>query len=207
MFTKDEIISLFISILILGFVISLIASWSAFLYACLFIFLILMINVLAKKITSYYLDSEIRIKIWEFQRYGFRPHQHLKKPFPIGIFLPIIMKVLTMGVFNWIITLTFDVKAKAYRAAKRHGKFAFAEMSDFHLALIAIFGIIANLIFGVIGYLIGFPDFAKLNFYFAFLSMIPLSDLDGTKIFFGSKWSWIILTLISAVAAMFAFVL
>ena len=39
------------------------------------------------------------------------------------------------------------------------------------------------LIFGVVGYFLGFQEFAKLSLGFAFFNMIPLSNLDGNKIF------------------------
>jgi Zn-dependent protease len=36
----------------------------------------------------------------------------------------------------------------------------------------------------------GFSEFSRLSIYFAFFNMIPISDLDGNKIFFGSLILW-----------------
>ena len=47
--------------------------------------------------------------------------------------------------------------------------------------------------FAVIGYLVGFSDFAKISLYYAFFNMLPLSDLDGNKLFFGSLVTWVFL--------------
>ena len=87
-------------------------------------------------------------------------------------------------------SLVFDVSPKVYRAAKRHGLYSFSEMTEYHLGIIAASGIIINLAAAIIGYLLGFSDFARISIYFTFFNMIPLSDLDGNKIFFGNTVIW-----------------
>jgi hypothetical protein len=193
MFNNKEVISVLIITLILAFVLSFPNPRNILLFT-LPILLVVLINILAKKISSFYLDSEIEIKIWEFKRYGFKPGRHLKKPFPIGAFLPVITSILTIGNFVWLNGLTFDVKAKVYRAAKRFGLYTFSEMTEGHIGLIAASGILANLLFAVIGYLINYNTFAELNIYYAFYNLIPLSNLDGNKILFGSivLWSFLV---------------
>lgn len=192
MLNKKEIIVIVIITVILAFSISLIKSLETFLYTLLAVFLVLIINIFAKKIASFYLDSEIEIKLWEIKRYGFKAHKHFKKPFPAGAFLPIISKIFLFpfNSFVWMASLVFDVKPKIYRTAKRHNLYSFSEMTEYHLGLIAAAGILANLVFAVIGYFLGFTDFVKLNIYFAFFNMLPISDLDGNKIFFGSLVLW-----------------
>jgi len=196
MLNKKEIITIIITTIILAFAISLIKSLETFLYTLLAVFFVIIINIFAKKIASFYLDSEIEIKLWEIKRYGFKVHKHFKKPFPIGAFLPIISKIFLFpfNSFVWMASLVFDVKPKIYRTAKRHELYSFSEMTEYHLGLIAAAGILANLVFAVIGYFLGFTDFVKLNIYFAFFNMLPISDLDGNKIFFGSLVLWSFLT-------------
>jgi len=183
MFKKKEITSILIATIILGFIISLVSSVESLIYAIIFIFIIIIINTTAKKISSYHFDSEIEIKLWEMKRYGYRAGQYLKKPFPIGAFLPIISVFLTLGYVKWMASLVFDIKPKIYRAAKRHSTYKFSEISESHTALIAASGILANLLFAIIGYMINFPEFARLNIYYAFFNLLPLSNLDGNKIF------------------------
>ena len=98
------------------------------LYTLLSIFLIITINVAAKKIASSYFESEIEIKLWEIKRYGmwgvsiggFRhPDKKFKHPFPAGIFFPILTAALSLGNFIWMSSLVFDVKAKIYREIGR----------------------------------------------------------------------------------------
>jgi len=203
---KESIAIVLISI-ILGFFISLITSFQAFFYSLLIIFIVILINILAKKITAYYLDSQIEIKIWNFQQWGYKKSQYMKKPFPIGIFMPILTAIITLGYVVWSACLTFDVKAKQYRAAKRHGLYTFSEMTEYHIGLIAASGIIINLIFALIGYLAGLTEFARLNIYFAFFNMIPLSDLDGNKVFFGSLVLWSFLAIITLIALAYTILL
>jgi Zn-dependent protease len=188
--SKKEIIIITVIILILALTISLVKTWEFFLYTLLAVFLVLIINISAKKIMAFYLDSEIEIKLWEIKRYGFKANEYFKKPFPAGIFLPIITAAFSFGYLTWMASLIFDVKPKIYRAAKRHGLYSFSEMTEYHLGLIASAGILANLILAIIGYLINFPELAKINLFYAFFNMLPISDLDGNKIFFGSLVLW-----------------
>ncbi|MEK6757679.1 MAG: hypothetical protein AABX88_00985 [Nanoarchaeota archaeon] len=192
MLTRKEITSILVATLVIAFAITLVETPKIFLYGLFLVLLVIMINVLAKKITSYYLDSEIEIKLWEIKRYGFVKHRYLEKPIPIGAFFPLISKVFLFpfNSFVWMASLVFDVKAKVYRSAKRHGLYNFSEMTESHIGLIAAAGILVNLFFAIVGYLINFPEFAKLNIYFALFNLIPLSDLDGNKILFGNLVLW-----------------
>jgi len=203
---KEFSIIIVISI-ILALTISLIESLELFLYALLTIFLVILVNIFAKKIISFYLESEIEIKLWELKRYGFRTHDYLKKPFPAGAFFPIIITALTFGYVYWMACLVFETKPKVYRTAKRWGLYSFSEMTERHIGAIASAGIFANLIFGVIGYLIGFPEFARLNLYYAFFNMIPIGNLDGNKIFFGNIVLWSFLAILVLIGLGYALLL
>jgi len=202
---KKEISYILLVTLVVAFTFSLIESLKIFLYSLLAVFLTIMLNITAKKITSYYLDSEIEIKLWEIRRYGFKLRRYFKRPFPAGVFLPIIVVAFTFGYVKWMASLVFEVKAKVYRAAKRHGLYSYSEMTEFHIAFIAASGILINIIAAVIGYLIGFPIFTKINIFYAFFNLIPLSNLDGNKIFFGSIITWSFLAALTLVGLGFIF--
>lgn len=210
MFNRNELFSILIVTLIFAFAIGLFQSISKIPYIFLIFFLILFINVFAKKIASFYLDSEIDVKLWTVERYGFRPSQYLKKPFPLGLILPILTSLLFFGQlsgFIWLAALIFDVKPKVYRAAKRYGLYSYTEMTEDHIGIIAAAGVFANLFFAIIGYLLGFPEFSRFSIYFAFFSMIPLSDLDGNKIFFGNLALWSLLATLVLIGLVYAFFL
>ncbi|MGD9276588.1 MAG: hypothetical protein PVJ67_05425 [Candidatus Pacearchaeota archaeon] len=206
MLDRKELANILIISLVFAFAISLIESLEIFLYTLLFIFLIIIINVIAKKITAFYFDSDIKINLWQLKRFGLfgvlwgirrgsHPSKKFKNPFPIGLILPIITTAFSLGYITWLGSLTFKIRSKIYRAAKKHRFYKFKEIPEFHIGLIAASGILANLLFTIIGYLIGFPDFAKLNLYYAFWNLIPISTLDGNKILFANKFLWSILIL------------
>lgn len=207
MLDKKEITAVVIISIILAFTISLIKTTQIFSYVLLAVFLTIMLNIIGKKIASFYLDSEIKIKMWEISRWGYKPSYYFKKALAVGAILPIVLKFLTLGHFNWLACLTFEVKPKSYRAAKRYGTYAFSEMTEAHIGRIASWGIVTNLIFAIIGYLTGFPEFARLNIYYAAFNMIPLSNLDGNKIFFGNLVWWSFLGAIVLIALGYAFFL
>ncbi len=205
MLNKKEIIAIGLVTLILAFSITLL-ELTAFFQILLTVFLILAINISAKKIASYYLESEIEVKLWEIKRYGFKTHKYFKKPFPAGAFFPIISKILLFPFKSlvWMASLTFDVKPKIYRASKRHGLYSFSEITESHMGIIAAVGIAANLVFSIIGYFLNFPDFARLSIYYAFFNMIPISDLDGNKIFFGNLALWSFLAALVLLGLLFS---
>tara|TARA_Y100000310_G_scaffold294100_2_gene324302 strand:+ start:1088 stop:1720 length:633 start_codon:yes stop_codon:yes gene_type:complete len=152
--------------------------------------IIIILNVLIKKAVAYYFEAKTTTKLWGVSQFWFTVRSHLKKPLPM-IWLPIVLAFFTKGILNfWFGVLEFDIKPKKERVSRRHGLYRFSEMTDWHIALIAVAGIIINLIAAVVGYLAGFETFAKLNIWFAAWSIIPLSSLDGSKIFFGSRPLW-----------------
>ena len=95
MLNKKELSTIVILTIILGFSVSLHkaggdAGIQFILPGLLGIFLAIMLNVFTKKITAFYLDTEIEIKTWEFKKWGMRAHDKFKKGFPAGIFFPLI---------------------------------------------------------------------------------------------------------------------
>lgn len=194
MFNKKEIISIAIIILIISLSIS-IGNPLKLPMVFAFVLIAISFNVFAKKISSFYLESEIDIGIWNFKRYGIKPKEHFKKPFFAGAFFPIISKIIFFPIQNlvWMASLVFEVKPSIYRAAKKHGLYTFSEVSEDHIGLIAASGIVINIILAITGYLIGFPEFSKINIYYAFFNILPISDLDGNKIFFGKNILWSVL--------------
>ncbi len=202
--------------LITAFAISLAANFALnlnlFLFALLGIIILLLVNVAVKKTTAYLLEAEIEIKPWEIRRFGFKPSQSFSKSFPMGVFMPLISRVVLffLNGFVWMASLVFDVKAKTYHAAKRHGMYSFSEMTESHIGIIAAAGIFANLALAFIFYIVGGNFgilFAKLNLWFAFSNMIPISDLDGNKIFFGNLALWSFLAVITLIGIGYSFLL
>jgi hypothetical protein len=205
MLNKKEITLILLGVILLSLVINLGQEINKIGYILVSIFFIFLINITAKKITAYYLDSEIEIDFWKIKRYGFRTHQHFKKLFPAGIIFPFIFKIIffVFTYFTWMAILIFNIKSRTYRAAKRFGLYTFSEMSEYHIGLIAASGIIANYLFIIIAYLIEIPiemHFIELSIFFIFFNLLPLSNLDGNKIFFGSIVLWSFLAIITLIS-------
>jgi len=216
MINGKEIGSLILVTIITAFAIALTKNFGIdlkfLLYALLGVFILLLLNILIKKATAYFLESEIEIKIWEIKRFGFRTRDYWKKAFPMGAFAPLISKIFLFPLngFVWMASLVFDVKAKAYHAAKRHGMYSFSEMTEEHIGKIAAAGIAVNLLLAFLFYFIGGDFgtiFAKLNIWFVFFNMLPISDLDGNKIFFGNLVLWSFLAIITLVGLGYTFLL
>lgn len=177
---------------------------SIFLYALLAIFIVFLINAMVKKFAAYLFESEMEIDIWSFKRWGYKGGQSFKKGFPAGAFFPLLSKIILFPFagFVWMASLVFEVKAKVYHAAKRHGMYSFSEMTEWQVGLIAAAGIFVNLVLALAFYFIGGEfgiTFAKFNIWFAFFNMIPISNLDGNKIFFGNLILWSFLAIITLI--------
>src|SRR3989344_1301527 len=210
MLNIKEITTIVVITIILAFTFSLLDSLKTFLWLFLSIFIIILANVLVKKVAAYFYESEVEIKLWEMQRYGYKTHYRFKKPFPAGAAFPVIVTALSFGYLQWLACLVFDVKARVYRAARRHGLYRFSEMTEDHIGYIAAAGIFANLIFAAIGYFLNLPsqmNFVAINIYYAFFNLIPFSDLDGNKIFFGNIVLWTFLTTITLISLIAIFVI
>jgi Zn-dependent protease len=214
MINLKEIVAIFICSIIIAFSSALSKTFeiNIFLYALLAVFILILINSLIKKLVAYSLESEIGIDVWSFRRWGYKGEQSFKKGFPAGAFFPLLSKIILFPLagFVWMASLVFEVKAKVYHAAKRHGMYSFSEMTEWHVGLIAAAGIFVNLILAFAFYFIGGNFgiiFARFNIWFAFFNMIPISNLDGNKIFFGNKILWSFLAIITLIGLVYTFVL
>jgi hypothetical protein len=158
-------------------------------YALISFFIIILVNTLAKKAIGYLLELKVNVGFWSWYQYGFRKDAHFKKPVPM-IWVPLLVSLFSKGFLWWLAILDFDVDAKTERVSRRHGLYRFTEVTEWHVALIAVWGIIANITLAVLAYFAGFEIFSKISVYYVAWSIIPLSSLDGSKIFFGSRALW-----------------
>ena len=164
--------------------------------------IIILVNIFVKKIIARSLDADIEHEIWYFSQFGFKAHQHTKKPIPLGIIVPLVAAVATLGFLKLPAIITYEARALRVRAARRFGNYSYTEMTDWHNAIIGASGIIALLLLALITYLLpvqGFELLAQLASYYAFVNMIPFSKLDGTQIFFGSRVLYFTLGIITVI--------
>lgn len=212
MFTPKELIYILLAIITGTFIVyfneiskGAEASIILVLFMLLIIALTIIVNIIAKKLTAYYYEAKIENKIWLLERYGFKRQQHFKNPIPAGILIPALISIISFGSFIFLTFLEFDIHSTTARAAKRHGIYRYTEMTDIHMCLIAASGVVANLILAILGYIAGFGELSRISIYYAFFSMIPFGNLDGTKILFGNKNIYIGLGAIVLVFLLYTF--
>ena len=207
-----ELVHILLAVIVMAFAVSFInisqpGFSTDFLLAALFFIVIFIFSIGAKKLAAYYLQSDTETKIWQFQRYGLYERSYFKKPIPIGFLLPFILSILTLGRFPWLATTQTEIQASKSRVAKRHGIYRFSEMTDSDMAWITGAGIFVPLVLAVIAYLINLPNLSKYAILFASFNMIPLGNLDGSKIFFGSRVLWTILAVLCLIGLGYIFLL
>ena len=204
----NEILHILLAIIVLAFAVSLAKlNIINFLIACLFFAIIFLVNIAAKKAAAYYLQCDVETKIWQFQRYGFKEKQYFKTPIPIGIILPFLISVLSLGNFYWLASSQSEITARKSRVIKKHDFYSYSELTEWHVGLIPAAGIFACLLLGFIAYFLNQGELGRLAIFFACFNMIPISDLDGTKIFFGSLILWFVLAALSLIALGYAMLL
>jgi hypothetical protein len=157
--------------------------------------IIIFVSALVKKSYAYYLEADTKVKFWSVYHYGFKKIAHFGRPLPM-LWLPLILAPIG---FPWLGIIETEIIARTERVSKRHGLYRFSEMTDWHIAIINTFGIIATLILAVVGYILGFDAFSQLAVMYAIWSVIPIGGLDGTRIFFGSRFLWTTLALFSII--------
>lgn len=173
----------------------------------IFSFFVIGVPVIAKKAIAYLLDSSVEHKIWHVYYFSVRDKDHFKKEQPFGIILPLLLSAFSLGVVKCMTFLSYETSALKHRAAKRFGYYSYTEMTDWHNGLIGAAGIVSLLFLGFISYLLGFEYLTKMAAYYAFFNILPVSNLDGTQIFFGSRIIWTVLAVISLIFALYGFAL
>lgn len=196
MFTKKEITWIIIAILIFGFIITLPKLSISSPYVFLTSAIIILTSVLTKKIASNYYNIKIEYRIWSFKRFGWYERSKFKKPIPIGLILPFFVSFLSLGFIKILTLLQFDAKnISKKRALKKRGAYRYSKINESDLAFTSAWGFWALIVLAIIGYFINQPELTKYSIYYGIWNLIPISNLDGTKLFFGSLINWILLAI------------
>lgn len=206
MITIKEILALILALIVLAFSnsFSLHPSLQLFLNSLLLFAVILIVYTASKKLMAYYLDCREETKVWSFQRYGWRESSHFQNPVPIGIILPFLLSLLSLGMVKWFAVTESDFRGTPARAVRKHDYYSFTELTEWHIGLISAAGILAMFVLAAIVYFLDYSQLARLAIYFAAFNMIPLGKLDGTRIFFGSKIMYAVLLVLTFIGLTYA---
>lgn len=199
-------------VIVFGFVIK--GEWGMVLRGAVFAVLIIGVHVFSKKWAAGLLDCDVEHKIWGVYRYGFKAHWHFKKEAPFGVIVPLLMLFFSV-VFLWpagiIIKfmgiLTYEARVLKRRAARRFGPYSYTELTEWHNGLIGVVGIVGLMFLAVIAYFVGYGDLSRLAAYYMFWNMLPVSNLDGTQIFFGNRILWMVLSIVTLLFVAYALVI
>ena len=209
MFSKKESIALLISVLVLTFVFgfddgSEVFVFSNWLINFIGIFLLATFAVLFRELIVKWFasrhDSRSEYETWNIHQVWF--DKRLKRGIPFGIFLSLVLAFVSLGKFFF--TAVGVHKFKENKNARVGRKFQ--NLSYYEEAQIASMSILSSLFLAVIGLLLGnlfslnVGTFVGINFYIALFNMLPFSDLDGSKVFFGSLLTYIFLLVFIVIA-------
>lgn len=208
-----EIINIVVAVIILGIIISLKSiiegEFNFILWAMIYSFLIIFFSILGKMTIASLYESNIEHQIWSFSRWGFRKPQRFESEVPLGIIIPLLFSVFSLGAIKLMTLLSYETTIKKSRSARRFGIYSYTSMTDWHNALIGAGGIVAVLILSIISYSLpaDFELLSKLSVFYALSNLIPLSKLDGNQIFFGSRILWLSLSIVTVIMTLVALTL
>jgi len=188
MFKREELGYFGLSALVLGYIIAFSAfTWLGWLIGIGLALAMIAVHVIVQKLVAYKFGADLEYDLWHIRRYWFYEKAYLKKwLFPAWLIIPLVLSIITAGLIKWFGVLTFEARPTTRRIKKR-----WFEITEWEFALIAVSGIFANLVIAIISQFLGWNEFAALNILFAFFNALPFSQLDGTKIFFGSRILWL----------------
>lgn len=97
------------------------------------------------------------------------------------------------------------------RVLRKNGRVRREELNESDPGYTAAWGFYSLLILSAIAIIINlltdfqiFIDLAKYSLYYGAWNLLPISQLDGTKLFFGNFFNWVVLALIFFVAILTA---
>jgi len=202
MISKKEVILLVIFSIIFMFLISLKYPFKLeyTIYTILAAPIILLTSFLIKKIASKHYAVDIQHEILGFQRWGWYERSKFKKPIPIGLILPFFLAIFSLGLIKPFTFLQFKSKPSKLRVLKKRGIVRKTEINESDLAFICVWGFWALIALSIIGAIINIPELTKYSIYYGVWNLLPLGQLDGNKLFFGSLFNWGLLAITYLIA-------
>lgn len=218
-FTKKEIFWILIFIII-GTFISFVPiipndEPEKILISILIFAIIIIVNLSAKKLISNFYSIKIEHNVWQLQRWYYHRKSYFKRPIPIGLIMPFFLAILSLGYLKPFTFFQYNAEnlpakrlLKAYgnrRAVRKEvineADFGYTSSAGFYsLLILALIGFLLKPYFPIFG-----SELAKYSIYFGLWNLIPFSQLDGSKLFFGTPIAWFFLTIIYIIASLIVF--
>ena len=192
-FNKREVSWIILAILILGFIIEFSMDYTLTIKGFIYATVIIMTSVLIKNLAADYFYVVIEHKIWEFKQWWWTEASRFKKAIPIGLILPFFVSFVSIGTIKIMTLLQFDGKPSKKRLLKKRGHVKKSEVNEADFAFISAWASWGLILLAIIATLIKQPELAKYSIFYGFWNLLPLGQLDGAKLFFGSFINWILL--------------
>ena len=192
-FNKKEIFWIVLAIIILGFIIEFSTTYTVTLKGFLYAAIIILTSVLVKNLAADYFHVLIEHNIWEFKRWWFTERAHFKKPVPIGLILPFFVTFVSVGAIKVMTILQFNGKPSKKKLLRNRGTKKYSEVNETDFAFISAWASWGLILLAIIASTIRQPELAKYSLYYGLWNLLPLGQLDGAKLFFGSFFNWFIL--------------
>ncbi len=197
MFTKKEVAWILIAVIIFEFIIIFPLQKEFNLFVLLVPPIILLTNIISKKMVSGVFSIKIEHEIWKFQRWGVYKRSHFKKPIPIGLVIPFTLSILSLGLIKMLVLIQFQAEnIFEKRVLKQIGFKRKSEINDSDLGFTAAVGFYSLIVLAIIGTIIGFPELTKYSIYYCLWNIIPFGNIDGSKVFYGSLINWTLILIL-----------
>ena len=195
-FNKKEIAWIILAIIILGFIIEFSEAYTLAAIGLIYAAIIIIVSVLVKNLAAEYFYVNIEHKIWELQQWSWTKRSKFKKPVPMGLILPFFITFVSIGAVKIMTILQFDGKPSKKRILKKRGAVRKSEVNESDFAFISAWASWALIFLAIIASIIKQPELAKYSIYYGFWNLVPIGQLDGSKLFFGSFINWILLMVV-----------
>jgi len=209
--TPKELILMIIAIIIATFIsfIPIIPTDEPLLiFSRLLIFaIIIFASVIAKRFAANRYALRIEHTFWEFSRWWFLKRSYLKRPVPLGLILPFVLGLFTLGALKPFTFFQFNaqnlphirrLRAVGHRRALRKEAYFINETDLGYTAAAGFYTLLALALIGAIisAYFENSftMELTKFALYYGIWNLLPLSNLDGAKLFFGVFYGWVFIT-------------
>ena len=195
-FNKREVSWIIISIIILGFIIEFSTAYTLTFKGFIYATIIILTSLLIKNLAADYFYVLIEHEIWSFRQWWWTGRAKFKKPIPLGLILPFFVALVSIGSLKVMTILQFNGKPSKKKLLRKRGSKKYLEVNESDLAFISAWASWGLLILALIATLIKQQELARYSIYYGFWNLLPVGQLDGSKLFFGSFVNWVFLIIV-----------
>lgn len=121
----------------------------------------------------------------------------------MGLILPFFISIISLGIIKpfWLLQFNSEnLMKKRIQRARGEGYYRRTEINETDLAFTSAWGFWALILLAIIGFFLKQPELTKYSIYYGIWNLIPLGNLDGIKLFFGSIINWVLLVIVYVIS-------